>query len=136
MENKTYEGWEIAKMIAKGGLKQGDKIKTIWQDQSENVCTENEIIIGANNGIYDTSTKLEMSTRILTNENYTYKIIEKPVSFDEAITSCKRIKYIYKDYPGSDEYMTVNEMLYHIANKIDDKDLTHLINDGEWYIEK
>jgi hypothetical protein len=74
----------------------------------------------------------------VSNINANFIPISKPVRFDEAISSGKRLKvdhYLIRDIPEFRFYMDFNVMC-RLLYQIDNINVTRIITEGKWYIEE
>ena len=128
--SKLYKGWEIAKMVSEGILKDGDKIKSP-------LGSEYTIYMG---GIFSTFGQyVELGASMFASNSAFYEIVEKiqkPVSFMEAINSGKRIKCIHSRFVSSNLYMTILQMFKSLSASALEDFIPDLINNGKWYIEE
>lgn len=126
---KQYKGWEIAKMICEGKLKDGD---TIQNEMNIKFKISDESLIF--DGDFGTNRKgHEAFSSWLSNKSSLFKIIQQPVSFVEAIKAYSTGKNIRCEYEGNSCFYNTGITL------VDSKGrpiLTREILGGKWYIEE
>lgn len=127
---KTYEGWQILKMIKEGKLKEGQELTAILSNEEIGLFV---VTIGDNNTYYLRDIKDEEedvdSWDLL---NMTFVVKEKEyLTFEQARKTGKKFKY--KDWDNY--YPLVNVILkfpYLIQNN---NDMNKLLDDKVWEIE-
>lgn len=141
--SKLYKGWEIAKMIDEGVLKDGDKIKSP-------LGSEYEIYMG---GVFSSFGKyVELGSSMLASNSAFYEIIPKvqePVSFMDAVNSDKRCRVEHKLIDGYysihtsqpfGKYLYDYHKLYihmHALSEVfNDEKFKDIIKNGKWYLEE
>lgn len=126
---KEYKGWEIAKMICEGELKEGNMIENQYEDIFE---------IKNHHLVYKDSEK-ELGSSYFGGD-FNYKIIQQPVSFDQAINAGLEGKMIkVKHYSLNDSwnniYFRINK-IFEMLGKATLGGIPSIIKEGEWYIEE
>ena len=135
--SKLYKGWEIAKMVSEGILKDGDKIKSP-------LGSEYTIFMG---GIFYGNKEIDSS--MLTSNSAFYEIVEKSVTFMEAVNSDKRCRVEHKLIDGYysihtnqpfGKYLYDYHKLYlhmHALSEVfDNEKFKEIIKNGKWYLEE
>lgn len=136
--SKQYKGWEIAKMIYEGTLKDGDKIlnegNRIFYVSG---CTLRH---GQDATIRRKGDEIRLSW--ITNNESMFTIVQQPVSFMEIVKSCKKCKVkhelidtdltVYGNKKISD-FNDLDWVLFTLTNN--QIDIKTIIQEGKWYIE-
>ena len=138
--SKLYKGWEIAKMVSEGILKDGDKIKFP-------LGSEYEIYMG---GIFSSFGKYaELGSSMLASSDAFYEIVQKSVTFDEVVNSDKRCRVehklidvyysIHTSQPFGKYLYEYHKLYLHIhalSEVFDDEEFKEIIKNGKWYLEE
>jgi hypothetical protein len=120
---KEYKGWEIAKMICEGELKEGDLIQNEYGDIFE---------IKNHHLVYCESDK-ELGSSYFGGD-FNYKILQKPVDFMDVVNSGKRCRVEYPNAPEGSWHL--DDMLYWLGSESSSELCAEIIKKGKWYIEE
>lgn len=129
---KQYKGWEIAKMICEGTLKEGDILKRSGFDTKIFKVVSKHLE-------YDNS-DTELGSSFLASNDGVYEIIPKPVSFDEAINAGLEGKMIKVEHYSLNDswnniYFRINK-IFEMLGKATLGGIPSIIKEGEWYIKE
>jgi hypothetical protein len=127
-EPKQYKGWEVLKMIDEGDLKEGSELISDYgygyivkkfgsQDNTLVLSNKSDSIT------YLQSPALQMRTFIIKEKEY--------LNFDEARNSNKKFKY--KDW---NSFMTIGDIMFKLCSDYHDAEITKLLNEKAWEVEK
>lgn len=137
---KQYKGWEIAKMICEGELK--DCRKLIDNQEYTYVVKNNQLRIEEFEGVEGINPIADSS--MICSSNRVYKIIPKSVSFEEVLqvdnVKC-RIEHEYmndwmslRSLEKSKEYLEFNQLM-ELLSEIPADELKVVLKYGRWYLE-
>ena len=122
--SKYYEGWEIVKMLQEGRLKENDLIES-------EVCVTIKV---ANNGLRIRKTNEELTANDLAS-TIKYKLIQKPVTFEEVLNSNKNCRIEHKLLVKTNNHQPLAEIMKSLATYCRDDILRKILKEGEWFLE-
>lgn len=126
---KEYKGWEIAKMICEGTLKDGDMIENQYEDTFE---IKNYHLVYKDN-------EKELGSSYFGGD-FNYKIVPQPVSFEEAINfglegKMIKVKHYSLNDSWNDRYFRVNK-IFEMLSRATLGGIPYIIKEGKWYIKE
>lgn len=131
---KKLNGAELLQLIIDGKIKDGDKIERIDRLEIYVYRAYNRYLVDENG--------IEVSSsRLLAGK---FRVLEKPVSFMEAVNSKKRVRVDIRDvvechattYEILNTFKSISTIFEILGNCFFSESIIKIINEAKWYIEQ
>lgn len=125
--SKQYKGWEIAKLIGEGKLKEGTLLKRVDWGFRKNFEVRGHHLEFEGEG-------KELGSSYLSTREGLYEIVPKSVNFMEIVNSKMQCRVEYEKYEIYTNYFSLNDILRFLTEK--EFNIKEIIKEGKWYIEE
>lgn len=127
-ETNIFKSYEVAQLLSESMLKDGDEITAILPSGGTKVFK----VFG--HSIRDMSNREVGNSYLANGWDYKVDIQEESVTFEEAIASGKRIKFVNGDNKSS--YKDLDTLFSYLGDDYDSDDIRDIMQNAKWFIER